>query len=206
MDETYIRIGNQKYAQENKSYGLTTLRRKHVRVQGETITFDFMGKSKQHRLVRIKNRKLSRIIRQLESLPGYEVFKYYDETGQLKDVTSSDVNTYIKTYMGDEFSAKDFRTWGGTLLAAAELGKCKWNPNKNKRSKTVTTCVRKVAKQLGNTPAIARKSYIDPRIIESYLTDRKLSELYKTVRSMKQSKYFSEDEQYVLDVLKSMKT
>lgn len=204
MDETYIRVGNDQYAKANHSYGLTTLRKKHVRLKGESITFDFMGKSKQRRLVRIRNKQISRIVRKLADLPGYELFKYYDENQQLQDVKSTDVNQYIKTYMGQEFSAKDFRTWGGTLLAAAELGKCKWNPDKSKRSKTVVKCVRKVAKQLGNTPAIARKSYIDPRIIESYLTEDNLSKLYKTVKSVKKSRYFSDDEQYVLDVLKSI--
>ncbi|MDB5181838.1 MAG: topoisomerase, partial [Candidatus Saccharibacteria bacterium] len=121
MDQTYIRVGNDTYAKENKSYGLTTIRSKHTTVTGSTITFDFIGKSGKHHVRKITDKTLARIVRQLDNLPGYEVFKYYDDTGNLKDVKSTDVNAYIKEVMGDEFSAKDFRTWAGTLIASAEL-------------------------------------------------------------------------------------
>lgn len=204
MDRTYIRVGNDQYARENGSYGLTTIRSKHTSVDGHTITFDFIGKGGKHHVKRITNRRLSRIVRQLDDLPGYEVFKYFSSDGKLKDVGSSDVNAYIKDVMGEEFSAKDFRTWAGTLIASAELALAERAESERERKKTVTACVRKVAKKLGNTPAIARSSYIDPRIIKTFMDGEDLAKVHKTVEAMKIKKgeeYLSPDERCVLSVL-----
>lgn len=204
MDRTYIRVGNDAYARENQSYGLTTLRSKHTTVSGDTITFDFVGKSGQHHVKKIRNRSLARIVRQLDELPGYEVFKYYGEDGKLHDVKSEDVNAYIKEVMGDEFSAKDFRTWAGTLIASAELAIAERAASERDRKKTVTACIRKVAKTLGNTPAVARSSYIDPRIIKSFMDGEDLRKVRNTVHTMQQDKgekYLSPDEHCVLKVL-----
>lgn len=211
MDRAYIRVGNETYAREHQSYGLTTMRSKHTSVDGNTVTFDFIGKSGRHHVKRITDKTLARIVRQLDNLPGYEVFKYYDysssETGKLKDVKSADVNAYIKDVMGEEFSAKDFRTWAGTLIASAELALAERADSERERKKAVTVCVRKVAKKLGNTPAIARSSYIDPRIIKSFMDGEDLRRVWKTVESMKSDKkdqgeeYLSPDERCVLSIL-----
>ncbi len=204
MDQTYIRVGNDTYARDNISYGLTTLRSKHTDVQGSTITFEFVGKSGKHHVKRVSDKALARIVRQLDNLPGYEVFKYYDEQGSLHDVKSSDVNIYIKAIMGDEFSAKDFRTWAGTLIASADLAAAEQAESEQERKKLVTACVQKVSKKLGNTPAIARGSYIDPRIIQRFMDGEDLSAVAGTVQNMKQQKgaqYLSPEEQSVLCLL-----
>lgn len=204
MDRTYIRVGNDAYAKENGSYGLTTMRSKHTSVEGNTITFDFVGKSGKHHVKRITDRTLARIVRQLDDLPGYEVFKYYDDSGGLKDVKSTDVNSYIKEVMGEEFSAKDFRTWAGTLIASAELAIAERSESERERKRTVTACVRKVARKLGNTPAIARSSYIDPRVIQTFMDGedlRKVRQTVETIQSQKGDDYLSPDERCVLKML-----
>jgi DNA topoisomerase-1 len=204
MDRTYIRVGNDSYAKENGSYGLTTLRSKHTSVEGSTVTFDFIGKSGKHHVKHITDKTLAAVVRQLDNLPGYEVFKYYGDNDQLKDVKSADVNAYIKEVMGEEFSAKDFRTWAGTLIASAELAIAERAESERERKKAVTACVQKVAKKLGNTPAIARASYIDPRIIKSFMDGddlRKVSATVKTMQLKKGEEYLSPDERCVLSVL-----
>ncbi|HEX8182157.1 MAG TPA: hypothetical protein VF575_00985 [Candidatus Saccharimonadales bacterium] len=204
MDQTYIRVGNDTYAKDNQSYGLTTLRSKHTTVEGSTITFDFIGKSGKHHIKKIEDRTLARIVRQLDELPGYEVFKYYDENDKLHDVKSSDVNAYIKSIMGEEFSAKDFRTWAGTLIASAELVQAERAASERERKRTITACARKVARKLGNTPAVARSSYIDPRIIQRYMEGDDLRTVRRTVESMKHAKgaqYLSPEERCVLQIL-----
>jgi DNA topoisomerase I len=201
MDRAYFRVGNEVYARENQSYGLTTIRSKHTKVRGDTIVFDFIGKSGQQQIKRIKDKKLARIVKQLDKLPGYEIFKYYDEQGDLRGVDSSDVNEYIKEVMGEEFSAKDFRTWGGTLLAAAELANAERARNVREREKVVTQCVVRVAARLGNTPAIARASYIDPRIINAYVDGDDLSSIRETVEHMDDKGALSADEHCVLKLL-----
>ena len=206
MDRTYIRIGNETYARDNQSYGLTTLRSKHTDVEGNTITFDFMGKSGKRHVMRVTDTRLARIVRQLDQLPGYEVFKYYDESGMRRDVKSSDVNAYIKDVMGEEFSAKDFRTWAGTLIASAELVAAERAESERERKKTITSCVKKVARKLGNTPAVARSSYIDPRIIRTFMDGedlRKVRTTVSTMRKQKGSEYLSPEERCVLHLLEA---
>jgi len=201
MDDVYFRVGNDTYARDNESYGLTTMRSRHIQVKGDIITFDFVGKSKQRWFVNIKDKKISKIVKKLDSLPGYEIFKYYDEDGKIRDVKSDDVNAYIKEIMGDEFTAKDFRTWGGTLLATKELAKCEWDKSESKRKKIVAGCVKQVAKHLGNTPAVARGSYIDPRVIQAYMTKDTMHKLHDTVAKMQKTANLSRDEHYVLALL-----
>lgn len=201
IDEAYFRIGNEVYAKENHSYGLTTMRSKHTTVKGNTITFDFMGKSGQHHTKQITDRTLARIVKRLDELPGYEVFKYFDSDGKLRDIDSTDVNAYIKQIMGEEFSAKDFRTWGGTLIAAGELASCEPAATDRERKKTVTACVRKVATKLGNTPAIARSAYIDPRIIHSFMAGEDLRAVRDAVEAMAQESYITPEERCVLHIL-----
>jgi DNA topoisomerase I len=200
LDQAYFRVGNDIYAQENQSYGLTTIRSKHTSFRKDTIVFKFTGKSGQQQHKEVTDKQLARILKKLDKLPGYEIFKYYDEEGKLKFVNSNDVNAYIKEVMGEEFTAKDFRTWGGTLYAAAELASAQRSPHAKERQKVVVTCVKNVAKRLGNTPAIARSSYIDPRIIKAYEKDE-LRKVYETVSKMKRTAYLSADEECVLHTL-----
>ena len=201
MDEEYFRVGNEQYAKNNQSYGLTTLRSKHVAVEGEKIIFDFVGKSGQEHHKVVEDATLAKIVARLDDMPGYEVFRYYDKTNTLHNLTSSDVNEYIKAAMGDDFSAKDFRTWGGTMLAAVELARETRPSTKTERKRLMTACIKKVAAKLGNTPAVARSSYVDPRIFSIYDGSDGINVIYKTVKNMKPRKYLSADERWVLKLL-----
>lgn len=201
LDHTYFRIGNDVYAKENQSYGLTTIRSKHVTIEGDTVIFDFIGKSGKEQVKEVVDRRIANIIRKLDEMPGYEIFKYYDENGNLTYVKSDDVNAYIKEIMGEEFTAKDFRTWGGTLWATAELLSREKTRKKRERKKNVSECVQKVAEKLGNTPAIARSSYIDPRILSAYEKGKDLEEIKKAVATTKQNKYLNPEERCVLKLL-----
>ena len=201
MDKAYFRVGNEVYAKENQSYGLTTLRSKHTRVWGDTIIFDFIGKSGQPHLKKVTDKRLAKIIKQLDELPGYEIFKYTDEDGAIHDIHSDDVNDYIKDIMGEEFSAKDFRTWGGTLLASIELSESERSHSVAERKKEVTKCVKMVAQKLGNTPAIARASYIDPRVIKAYVITNELAKVRAAVRTLRRADYLTADEHCVLNLL-----
>ncbi|MBX4188576.1 DNA topoisomerase IB [Candidatus Saccharibacteria bacterium] len=201
MDKAYFRVGNEIYAKENQSYGLTTLRSKHTRVWGDTIIFDFIGKSGQAHLKKVNDKKLAKIVKQLDELPGYEIFKYVGEDGEIRDIHSDDVNEYIKEVMGEEFSAKDFRTWGGTLLASMELSQTERSHHIKEREKAVTECVKKVAQKLGNTPAIARASYIDPRVIKAYVVTNDLYKVREAVKRLRRADYLTADEHCVLNLL-----
>lgn len=203
IDEAYFRVGNDRYANQHQTYGITTLRSKHMTAKGPTIIFDFTGKSGKNHHKIIKDAKLAHIVKQLDELPGYEIFRYQDEKGTMHDLHAADVNHYIKTYMGEEFTAKDFRTWGGTLLATTAIMKdsLEEDASKTAQKKIVTNVVKKVAKRLGNTPAIARSSYIDPRIIEAFEDGVSIPKLQKAIATMRPKKYMSVDEQCVLRLI-----
>lgn len=201
MDEAYFRVGGEEYAKDNQHYGISTLRSKHISISGDTVNFDFVGKSGQRQTQKLTNRRMANIIKMLDELPGYEVFKYFDDEGNLTRIKSSDVNEYIKEVMGDEFSAKDFRTWGGTLLATAGLSEAEWAESEGERKKIVAATVAKVARRLGNTPAIARSSYIDPRVISSFVDNNDLQKVKLTVRDVGSSSYLSHEERCVLKLL-----
>jgi DNA topoisomerase I len=168
MELTFIRVGNREYARANKSFGLTTLRDRHVQISDSKIRFSFRGKSGQDHDIEVTDRRLARIVKQCRDVPGYELFQYYDEHGEHQAVGSADVNDYLREITGQDFTAKDFRTWGGTVLAARELSKL-WPTEPKKRQKNITQAVRKVANELGNRPATCRKYYIHPAIVEAYL-------------------------------------
>lgn len=201
IDEAYFRVGNERYAAENHSYGITTLRSKHLEVSGNTVTFEFTGKSGQEHVKQITDKQIARIVKQLDELPGYEIFRYQDAKGKMHDIDSRDVNAYIHTYMGEEFTAKDFRTWGGTLVATTELLAAEYFDDKKSRQKMVTDVVKRVAKRLGNTPAIARTSYIDPRVIAAYVDSDDVGRVRKAMKNMRPKRYMSRDEQCVLRLL-----
>lgn len=168
LDNTYIRIGNEEYAKTNNHYGLTTLRSKHVDIHGETVTFIFTGKSGKDHEISVSHPKVIKTIKKLEELPGYELFKYIDEKGEKHTIDSQDVNDYIKEIVKDNITAKEFRTWGGTVLAGTILSKIGDYENKKDLKQKLTDAVRSVSKSLGNTPKVCRSYYVHPVVVKSY--------------------------------------
>jgi DNA topoisomerase IB len=170
LDETLIRVGNETYARDNKSYGLTTLRSRHLRVVRGRLRFCFHGKSGQEQEVELDDRRLGRIVRRVQQLPGQRLFQYLDDAGERQPVDSGMVNDYLREACGEVFSAKDFRTWGGTAHAAGVLA-CMPLPDKGgerARRHALVEAVTQVARVLGNTPAVCRKSYIHPEVFEGW--------------------------------------
>jgi len=169
MNAAYFRVGEERYARKNKTFGIATLRRKHLTIEGDTMTFEYNGKWGQaHRKV-VTDRRLREVVEECVELPGYEVFKYLDEEGEVRDVKSRDLNAYVKDVMGDEFTPKDFRTWAGTLVAAVQPARLGPVTESEHAEKNVLRAVDAVAERLGNTRDIARSSYISPRVIDHYL-------------------------------------
>lgn len=168
LENTLIRVGNDDYARTNRSYGLTTLRDPHVKVAGAALTFRFMGKSGKEWNVSLKDRRVARIVKACQDLPGQELFQYIDEDGVQRDVTSSDVNAYLREITGEDFTAKDFRTWAGTVLAALALKAFESFDSEAGAKRNVRAAIEDVAQRLGNTPTICRKCYIHPEILDSY--------------------------------------
>ncbi|MEO8399194.1 MAG: DNA topoisomerase IB [Ignavibacteriaceae bacterium] len=202
LEETLIRIGNDVYARENKSFGLTTLKNKHIEVNGSQICFSFKGKSGKNVEVDIKDKRLARIITQCQEIPGQHLFQFKDEDGMIHSITSNDVNEYIAEIAGEDFSAKDFRTWGGTVTAAKELFNIGDFETKKDGGKNIVQAVRNVAEALNNTPAVCRKYYIHPDILKSYLNKKLFSILQKEM-GKKSSKFGLEpEEKTVLKVVK----
>jgi DNA topoisomerase-1 len=168
LETTFIRVGNDEYARENESFGLTTLRNRHVRIEGARLMFRFRGKSRQEHAVELTDRRLARIVRECQELPGYELFEYVNEAGEVCRLDSADVNEYIREIAGDDFTAKDFRTWAGTVIAAGELNACGKCDGETATKKTITAAVKNVARRLSNRPATCRKYYIHPAILDAY--------------------------------------
>jgi DNA topoisomerase-1 len=169
MNSAYFRVGEERYAKKNRTYGIATLRRKHLRVEGDTLIFQYTGKWGQQQRKVVIDARLRRVVEECVELPGYEIFKYLDESGEVKDVKARDLNAYVKEVMGDEFTPKDFRTWAGTLFAAVKLAEIGATEDLEQAEKNILEAVDDVAKRLGNTRDIARASYISPRIIDHYL-------------------------------------
>lgn len=168
LEKTMIRIGNDTYRKENKTFGLTTLRDRHLELNGSTINFDFIGKSGQHRQLSLADRRAARAISRCQELPGQELFQYLDKNGKRQTVESSDVNAYLRSLAGSDISAKDFRTWGGTLWAATELAAMSGFNNERELKMQVNQALRAVAARLGNTLAVCRAHYVHPAVIEAY--------------------------------------
>jgi DNA topoisomerase-1 len=178
LETTLIRVGNEEYARTNDSFGLTTMRDRHVKVNGTGVRFEFRGKSGILHAVDLTDRRVARIVKQSRDLPGYELFQYLDEEGARRSIDSSDVNTYLREITGEEFTAKDFRTWAGTVLAARALDECRPAASNREAKRNVIAAIESVAKRLGNTKAICRKCYIHPEIITSYM-DGSLADLLR---------------------------
>jgi DNA topoisomerase-1 len=179
LDSTYVRIGNIAYTRENKSFGLTTLRDRHVDISGSEIRFEFRGKRGVKQRIDIRNKRLARIVRDCQEIPGCTLFQYYDEQNKRQPIDSGDVNEYLHEISGEAFTAKDFRTWGGTLLAMLELFESGEAQTKTQAKKNVTQAVKAVARRLGNQPSACRKYYVHPAILESYVEGGLVAEAQK---------------------------
>ena len=169
LDKTLIRVGNDEYARDNGSYGLTTMRAKHVEVSGSTVRFEFKGKSGKTHSIDVNDARAARIVRRCRELPGYELFQYIDEDGERRTVGSEDVNDYVRNAMGQDFTAKDFRTWAGTVFCATALAAVGGFESEREAKANVNDAIRAVAALLGNTPAVSRACYVHPQLVDSYL-------------------------------------
>ena len=204
LEVSLIRVGNDEYARDNKSYGLTTMKNRHATVRGAKIKFQFRGKSGKEHVVEVEDRRVARIVRACQDLPGQELFQYVDDAGQKHDVGSGDVNDYLREITGRDFTAKDFRTWAGTISAASELRRLGSVDSGTDARKNVVAAVKATAKSLGNTPAVCRKSYIHPAVIGAYLDGSLIPKLneWKSKTSSNSSRRLQPDEAAVLRFLK----
>jgi DNA topoisomerase-1 len=180
LEATMMRIGNEEYARTNKSFGLTTLHNRHVKVEGSDIAFHFRGKSGVFHDIELHDRRLAKIIARTRELPGQELFQYIDKDGARHSVDSSDVNDYLRTITGEEYTAKDFRTWSGTVLAALALQEFEKFDSETQAKKNIVRAIESVAARLGNTPSICRKCYVHPAVLEAYLEGSVLAALRTT--------------------------
>jgi DNA topoisomerase-1 len=181
LETTLIRVGNDDYARTNKSYGLTTLRNPHVKVEGSELRFQFKGKSGKTWRLQLKDRRVARVVRACQELPGQDLFQYVDEDGEVRDVTSADVNAYIREISGSDITAKDFRTWAGTLMAALALQEFQTFDSQAGARKNVRAAIEQVSSRLGNTPTICRKCYVHPEILTAYAEGALLLEMKEQV-------------------------
>ena len=198
LETTLIRVGNEEYAKENRSYGLTTMRDRHVKVRGDMLRFEFVGKGGQRRRVDLRDAKLARLVKRCQELPGQELFQYVDDDGDVRDVGSEDVNDYLREVTGREFTAKDFRTWAGTVMAALALAELEPFRSERQAKKNVVGAIEQVAERLGNTPAVCRKCYVHPQVIDAYLDGTPIL----VDRSAKRQRGMSPEERAVLRFLK----
>ncbi|PYJ23394.1 MAG: DNA topoisomerase I [Verrucomicrobia bacterium] len=182
LERTFIRIGNEEYARENKSFGLTTMQDRHVTVKGDRLRFRFRGKSGRAHEVDMTDRRIAKIVSKCQDLPGQDLFQYIDD-GEVRDVASQDVNDYLREITNENFTAKDFRTWAGTVLAAIALNAQGEFETKKQAKANVKTAVCAVAQLLGNTPAICRKCYVHPAIVEAYLSGRQIAGLGQVIKT-----------------------
>jgi DNA topoisomerase-1 len=193
LETTLIRVGNDDYAKTNKSYGLTTLRDPHIKVNGSQLRFQFKGKSGKTWRLQVRDRRIARIVKACQELPGQELFQYTDDGGELRDVTSADVNAYLREITGRDITAKDFRTWAGTVLAALALREFESFDTQAAAKKNVRAAIESVASRLGNTPTICRKCYVHPELLAAYaeggllldIKDQVETELRENLASLK---------------------
>jgi DNA topoisomerase-1 len=188
LDQAQLRVGGEEYARQNGSFGLATIKSRHAKVNGSEMKIAFRGKSGKMREVRLEDALLARIVRKCQELPGQDLFQYLDEEGRVCDVRSQDVNEYVRTASGGDFTAKDFRTWAATILALTCLTSAKLPDSQSGRKQTIAEALRTVATQLGNTPAVCRKSYVHPGVLEAFQAGRlRPSRVRKRIRGLAQA-------------------
>lgn len=203
MDETAIRVGNEEYARENHSYGLTTLEHRHVDVSGTTLHFHFVGKGGKEYAVDVRDKRVAKIVKRLEDLPGQELFQYLDENGTRHNVESADVNAYLQEASGADFTAKDFRTWHGTVRAARALYDLGPSETKTAVKHNETEAIKIAAQHLGNTPAICKKCYVNPDVLLAY-ENGSLARVFAQPRPPRPG--LEPDESTLLDLLEGKET
>jgi len=205
LDNSLIRIGNKFYAKSNKSYGLTTLRDKHVKIEGENIRLKFVGKKGVEHEIDIQDRRLAKLVKKCKDIPGYDLFQYYDEEGERRPLESGDVNAYIQEISGTDFTAKDFRTWGGTVLMVECLENLIEEKPELEKEKTVKEAFKQVAKGLGNTPAVCSKYYVHPQVLDFFKEDKLFNFLKDHDATKPGNEFISPTEKLVLEMLKTVK-
>ncbi len=177
LETTLIRVGNEEYAKTNKHYGLTTMRNRHVKVKGGHLEFTFQGKSGVDHSIELQNPRLARVVQRCQELPGHDLFQYLNEEGERHGIDSGDVNAYLQEITGEPFTAKDFRTWAGTVLAALALKEFESFDSEAAAKKNILAAIERVAERLGNTPSVCRKCYVHPAILEAYIDGSMLDAL-----------------------------
>ncbi len=202
LETTLIRVGNEQYAKKNCSFGLTTLRDRHVDISGNQVKFEFRGKSGVDHEIELKDRRLAKVIQQCQEIPGYEIFKYYDESGDRHFIDSGDVNEYLQQITQQDFTAKDFRTWAGTLLTAIELSELGEFDSEKQAQKNVVQAIKNVAKQLGNRPATCRKYYVHPAIVDAYQTRILLDLMLQQSKKKSVADRLNPEEMVILEIIK----
>lgn len=202
LENTMIRVGNTRYARENKSHGLTTLRMRHVTLDGNQVRFKFKGKSGKEWNLGLRDRRIARIIRAVQEIPGQHLFQYVDDDGTRRQVTSTEVNDYLRQITGRQVTAKDFRTWTGTVLAALALAEYEKADSEAAAKRNVRDAIESVAARLGNTPTICRQCYVHPQIIDAYLADELRLELADTIDDTLTQTDLRPEEMQVLRFLK----
>ncbi|TIW19797.1 MAG: DNA topoisomerase IB [Mesorhizobium sp.] len=203
LDNTMIRIGNAAYARDNKSFGLTTLRDRHVEITGSSLRFAFKGKSGKEWKLKLVDRRIAKIVRGAQDLPGQKLFQYLDETGDRRSLRSEDVNRYIREASDPEFSSKHFRTWGGTIHAASLFAQTELPESAAPQRRMMNSIVDKVAERLGNTRAVCRKCYIHPRVFEAWSQGKLLDEMAQANKRKRLVPGLDEEETLVLRWLKA---
>jgi DNA topoisomerase-1 len=198
LESTTIRVGNDEYAKENGSFGLTTLRNKHAAVHGSTVRFAFTGKSGVKHTITLRNKRLSKIVARCQDIAGQQLFEYLDDEGNVHPVDSGEVNDYIRAIAGDDFSAKDFRTWIGTVSCATLLAACEVAPTQADRKAHIVETIKQVARRLGNTASICRKCYVHPDILAAYTEEGSLGRPARVVSAQG----LTQDERFVVTFLK----
>jgi DNA topoisomerase-1 len=201
LELSLIRVGNEEYAKQNNSFGLTTMRDRHVKVNGNKVKFAFRGKSGKNHEIHIEDKRLARSVKKCQDLPGQVLFQYIDREGQKQKISSEDVNEYLREISGQDFTAKDFRTWAGTVLAAIALHGFDPFDSTKQAKRNITHAIESVSQRLGNTPAICRKCYVHPAIFESYLEGQTVDVIQQRAREELNSHKLRPDEQAVLKFL-----
>ncbi|MGC1306359.1 MAG: DNA topoisomerase IB [Phormidesmis sp.] len=206
LDRTLIRVGNAQYAKQNKSYGLTTLRDRHVDIKKGHIDFRFKGKSGVEHCIGIDDPQLAKVVKRCQDIPGYELFQYYDEAGDRETVESGDVNDYLKSVTGEDFTAKDFRTWAGTTVATDTLDQLGEWEKETEAKRNVVTAIKAAATQLGNRPATCRKFYVHPIVPENYIAGQLIKQLKEAQKAAQSNptEQLELSESAVLTLLKSI--
>jgi DNA topoisomerase-1 len=202
LETTNIRVGNDEYAKQNRSFGLTTLRDDHVTVTGSRVRFRFRGKSGVQHEVGVSDRRVARVIRRLDELPGQHLFQYLEDADEPRPVDSDDVNAYLREAAGGDFTAKDFRTWAGTVLTARALVAVGPYENEREAKRNLVAAIEDVARKLGNTPAICRRCYVHPAIVDGYLDGSLLREMRRRPAEPTDANDLDADERWVLRVLR----